>query len=351
MARRTLTNAVNLLDGGSNQRTSDTGSFVSVIMPVLNEECTIRHAIESVLSQTYPLSRLEILVIDGGSTDNTCNIVRELMGRYERIELIEGEKLNCPTAMNVGIQHSHGDFVAKVDGHGYLDRDFIEKAVGILCSDICIACVGGTIVAAALNSSIQKSNAYARFSCFGVGRGCYTLSAQPQITSSVQCGVYRKSALVTVGCFDPNLQFGEDEELNWRIIATGRKILYHPQLRFHYEVRKSFAAIFIQYFNYGQARVKVIKKHHDYIKWKHCLPPALVVALLAYPLTQLLFPEKLHMGPSWGFLVMYIVGLIFAATLIGLKKRYINIAYLCCSLACIHMGYGLGFIKGLINRV
>jgi len=325
------------------------GPLVSVVMPVKNEGAYIQRALESLIAQTYPSSKIEILVVDGGSTDATCSIVQRFTAQDSRIRLFAGTNANCPAAMNIGIRHSTGQIVAKIDGHGYIEPGFITLAVRCLTSDESIACVGGRIVPLA-TTPVEKANSYARFSTFGVGKGPYSGPESSRYVDTVQCGVYKKSDLVSAGSFDPMLQFGEDEEVNWRLIKAGKKILFHPDLRFHYYIRPTFKGIFKQYFNYGKARVLVIRKHPDFLKLKHCLPAALTIVLAVSLFAMITLFQSINPAISASALIFYVGYLLFAGTAIGIRERYGNFFYLYFSLAAIHIGYGLGFINGLLKN-
>ena len=84
------------------------------------------------------------------------------------------------------------------------------------------------------DGDVARANRIARFSILGVGRGVYTRDATEQLVDTVQCGVYRREAIEAVGGFDRDLQFGEDEELNYRIRRSGYRILFDPTMEFCY---------------------------------------------------------------------------------------------------------------------
>ena len=79
--------------------------LVSVVMPVLDEERYIAGCLDSLLAQTWPAERLEILVVDGGSGDETGAIVQRYAARAEgpRVQLLANPKKIAAAAMNVGI--------------------------------------------------------------------------------------------------------------------------------------------------------------------------------------------------------------------------------------------------------
>ena len=320
--------------------------LVSVVMPIKNEAEYLSESLRQLNVQSYPHEKSEILIVDGGSTDGTLELVQQLMALDPRIRLFGGKNVNCPLAMNIGIKQARGEFIAKVDGHGYVNEDFIRVAIESLLANEALACVGGQIIPIG-GSAIAQSNKYARFSRFGIGRGVYTTDASMQEVDSVQCGIYRKTDLVAVGMFDPKLQFGEDEEVNYRLIQAGKKILYHPEMQFFYYIRPTFKSLFKQYFNYGGARVKVIWKHPSFIRLKHCVPSAVVLSWTIGCLLMALGGKVAILGAA--VISVYTSFLLGASVILGLRNKFVRIHYLVLSLLCLHVGYGIGMLRGLMT--
>jgi glycosyltransferase involved in cell wall biosynthesis len=315
--------------------------LVSIVMPVRNEAPTITEALDAIDRQTYPADRLEILVVDGRSTDATAAIVQQRMHSDPRLRLISGD-FNCPGGMNAGIAAAQGSIVAKIDGHGYINPSFFEIAVRYLMEHPGCACIGGRIVPIG-KTRTARSNLYMRFSRFAIGSSIYTAPATVHEADNIVCGVYRKAALVEVGGFDPELQFGEDEEVNHRLVRAGYKLVFQPGMEFHYYGRASFGSLFRQYQNYGAARVKVLRKHPGFFRLKHIVPSTLIVALvialvLAPPFASLRLPAA-------GLLLTYgaFVGAGVVAT--GIRQRFFYFHYLLLSLLMVHSGYGIGMLQ------
>lgn len=314
---------------------------VSIVMPVRNEARTIIEALDAIDRQTYPAARIEIIVVDGQSTDATAATVRQRMRRDPRLRLIAGD-YNCPAAMNVGIAGSTGSLVAKIDGHGYINPSFLDVAVAYLLRHPDCACVGGQIVPIGTTRT-ARANMYARFSRFGVGAGVYTSPSTVHGADTVQCGVYVKQHLVQVGGFDPDLQYGEDEEVNHRLVRAGFTIVFHPAMRFHYYARPTFRSLFVQYRNYGAARVKVLRKQPDFFRVKHLVPAATVVGLAcAAALAVAVGPLRL---PAAGLMATYASFVTAGAIWTGVKHGFFSFHYLFVSLLMLHFGYGLGMIR------
>lgn len=315
-------------------------------MPIRNEATHIDAALDAIDAQTYPRDRVEIIVVDGGSVDETLARVEARAARDGRIRLLGGPGVNTPAAMNVGVEAARGEVIAKVDGHGTTNPEFLTVAVHALASSDELACVGGRIVPEA-RTTVEQAIGYARFSMLGVGAGVYTLADRPQLTETVQCGVYRRGALEQVGGFDAALPFGEDEEVNHRIRRAGWRILMDPRMRFTYRVRPSLTALFRQYFRYGRARVAVIRKHPDFFRLKHAVPALVVIALVG---TVLLLPISearwLPLAVWLGYAAFVVGGGVFLAV----RHRFGRPDLIAASLAALHLGYGAGTLRGIFDR-
>ncbi|MBR3108735.1 MAG: glycosyltransferase family 2 protein [Clostridia bacterium] len=99
--------------------------LVSVIIPVYNVESYLAEALESVINQTY--KKLEILIVDDGSTDRSCNICDVYASRDERIRTIHQENKGLSAARNAGLDRMTGEVCAFLDPDDAYENTFIEK--------------------------------------------------------------------------------------------------------------------------------------------------------------------------------------------------------------------------------
>lgn len=319
--------------------------LVSIVMPIRNEAHHVDRAFDAIDAQSYPRTQLEVLVVDGGSTDGTVEAVRARTYVDTRFRLLGGPGVNTPAAMQLGIEASRGDIVAKVDGHGWINERFIEAAIKALAGDSGVGCVGG-IITPVVETDIEGAIALARFSRLGVGGGVYTLKEQVQDTDTVQCGVYRREALLAAGGFDPTLQFGEDEEANFRLRRSGWRIRLDPAMRFSYRVRPSIGALFRQYFRYGRARVAVVRRHPSFFRPKHAAPAALVLGLIGTPVSGLVVGWWLPTVVVWSAYSSLVVA---GAILLAARARFGRPDLVGRSLLALHAGYGFGTLRGLLD--
>ena len=93
--------------------------LVSIILAVKNGERFINTAIESVLSQTY--SPIEILAVDGNSTDKTLEIIKQ----FEKVKTVNQTGVGIGNAYNSGISIAQGEFVAFLSSDDYWMPDKI----------------------------------------------------------------------------------------------------------------------------------------------------------------------------------------------------------------------------------
>jgi succinoglycan biosynthesis protein ExoA len=327
---------------------SDTPT-IAVLISTFNEEPYIERCLEAVIRQDYPAERVTIWLIDGGSTDATVALAERIAGSEPRLRVIaSGARLNLPAALNLGIQRSDGDFVAKVDARTFVEPDFLSRAVAAFESgDAAVACVGGRPEQQG-ETRFAQAVARARTSRFGVGGSEYAGTSERTAVDTVQCGVYRRAPLVEVGCFDPAMQYGEDEELNWRLRGAGYAILLDTAIRFRYVTRPSWRAAYRQYRNYGEARTRVLEKHPDFLRPHHLVPPA-AVAIAAT--VTMLAPLSAHARRGVAGLGLAYGTAAAAAAGRAAGRDLGDAARVALAFTALHAGYGVGMLSGFRRRI
>jgi len=105
--------------------------FVSVIMPIYNEENYVRHAVQQALQQTYPDDRLELIIADGMSTDRTRDIIAELQEGHPNIRMIDNPGRAVSPGLNRALAVARGDIIVRLDGHCEYPANYIHTLVAL----------------------------------------------------------------------------------------------------------------------------------------------------------------------------------------------------------------------------
>lgn len=268
---------------------------VSILMLARNESQHIDAAIRSVMAQT--VTDLEIIVIDGMSTDDTAEIVNALAAEDPRVRLVSNPQRTIPQGLNIGMRAARGRYVARCDTHSVLSRDYLKVALGVLEADPAIGSVGGRRVGTADTAS-GRAVATALTSKFGVGDAFYHYSDQATDSDHATFGVMRSNVLRSIGGWDERLLVNEDVDLDYRIHASGYRIRFEPRMAVFWRVRESAPEFAHQYRRYGRGKAAMVRKNGPRaVRWRHLVPPGLILALLTAAVL-------LITGPWWAAAVL-----------------------------------------------
>ena len=103
--------------------------LVSIICPIYNEKYFIINCLESIISQDYPKSKLEVWFIDGMSNDGTRFMVQQYIEKYSYIKLLDNPNKIVPYALNIGIKASKGEVIIRLDGHCTYPSNYVSLLV------------------------------------------------------------------------------------------------------------------------------------------------------------------------------------------------------------------------------
>jgi succinoglycan biosynthesis protein ExoA len=326
--------------------TAETGHWrptVSVVLPVLNEERHIAEALQSVFDQDYPAELIEIMVADGGSTDQTRTIVSELARSDSRVRLLDNPGRNQAAGLNVAIDAGTSEVVARLDGHAVWRPWHLSRCIAIL-AETGADNVGGTMEATGENAT-GEAIARASSSPFGVGGARYRYARGQTTTDTVWLGCFRREVLERVGRFNEAYPPHEDYELNHRIVASGGQIVFSPDVPARYWARSSWPALLRQYFRYGRAKARVARNSPGVVRPYHLVPVAFVGATVLGMLTR---RTRYAVGVA---AVAYGTACAVAAIPAGdgaPRKVGLRIPF---AFAGMHLAWGTGFWAGLLEAV
>ncbi len=248
------------------------GPLVSVILPIRNEARSIRRVLDAVLAQDWPRERLEVLIVDGGSTDGTAEIVRAMIADEPRAHRLENPHGDQSHALNLALRRARGDVIVRVDGHTLIARDYVRRCVEAL-QRTGAAHVGGVQATLGLTRFGQAVAAAMR-SPFGVPSR-FRLGGAGAV-DTVYLGAWRRDIFARVGGFDVTLAANEDYEHNYRIRRAGERVWLAPEIRAVYLVRETPRALAAQFFRYGRGKWQVLRKWPRSARPRHVVAPGFV---------------------------------------------------------------------------
>ena len=317
--------------------------YVSVLIPVRNEERYLERCLYSLASQDYPRERFEVLVIDGGSTDRT----REFAARFAAestlaVRLLQNPRRLPAAGMNIGLEEARGEVIVRLDGHSYAAPDFLRRSVEALW-DTQADCVGG-IIESEGDTVVGEAIALAMSSRFGVGGASFRVGGEGP-ADTVAFGAYRREIFDRIGAFAEDIEKGEDDEFNYRLLDAGGTIMLVPSIRTSYTVRDDLRGLWRQYFGYGRAKPEVLYRHPAQARARQ-FTPALFVLALGASLFLWIFGVK---RPLRTLLRVYTLAATTASLDLVRQHGWRHFPVLIPAFSCLHLAYGLGFLTGLLG--
>lgn len=319
--------------------------FVTVIMPIRNEEKFIKRSLGAVLTQDYPHDCLEVLVADGMSDDQTREIIATMNAASDvDVIVLDNPKRIVPTGFNIALKQARGAVIVRVDGHTIIEPDYVRQCVAALQSSGADN-VGGKMNAIG-ESKLARAISLATSSPFGVGGARFHYSDKEEWVDTVYMGAWPREVFDRIGDFDEELVRNQDDEFNYRLRSQGGKILLSPKIKSTYYNRASLGKLWSQYYQYGYWKIRVMQKHTGQMRPRQFVPFAFVMALLG--------SSFLGLFSRWGrYLLVAVIGSYGAANLgasyVTAKdenRDYLRLLPLI--YAILHLSYGFGFLRGLI---
>jgi succinoglycan biosynthesis protein ExoA len=320
--------------------------LVSILIPIRNEAAFIERCLHAVFHQDYPSDRVEILIADGMSDDNTRSVIQEMQGYIPHIQLFDNPGHIVPKGMNILIPKAKGKILIRVDGHCVIAPDYVSNCVRHLQEDG-VDGVGGPMVTIG-EDRVSQVIASAMSSKFGVGGSSFrTGSGQTRLVDTVPFPAYTREIIERVGLYDEELVRNQDDEYNYRIRKAGGKILLAGDVQSTYYSRGSLGKLWMQYFQYGYWKVRVLQKHPRQMSLRQFIPPLFVMGLIAALIMVIII--------NWGWLLLigytglYLVANLAASFITAYQKGWKYLGLLPVAFATIHVSYGAGFLVGLMK--
>lgn len=320
---------------------------VAFLIPLRNEEKTLRQCLDALLNLDYPKDKTEILLAIGPSTDATRAIAEDYAKKHSTIKIIDNPTGNTAIGRNLCIDHSTTDMLMNYSGHVIAEQNLLTVlALTLQQQPPDVAAVGCSNLSPPDQGFIAQASAAAFLSFLG-GKSFFSQNAvypTERFTDHISFACYRRKPVEQVGKFDPDFWCGQDYELDIRLRDAGYKILYTPNTKVLHFKRPTIRSLWHQMYRYGIARAKMVKKHPTTLRYFHLLGPVLIIggiSLVALTVTLLI--------PIW--VVPLLVVAYILLSIISILQVIRRLAVVITSplfYLFIHVGYGLGFLRGLV---
>jgi succinoglycan biosynthesis protein ExoA len=316
---------------------------VLCVIPTLNEAENIQAVLERLLLDKGPLA-LRVVVADGGSSDRTCQIVRDFAQRHPNVLLIHNPAKFQASAVNSAVRRygQDADILVRCDAHAEYPVGYCRKLVETLERTQADAVVVPLDSQGA--TPFQRAVAWVSNSLVGTGGSAHRAGRHSGFVDHGHHAAFRIATFRAAGGYDDSFTHNEDAELDCRQRALGARIYLDSEIRVAYQPRKDARSLFRQYFKYGAGRSRTVRRHPESLRLRQLAVPAHLalscLALLLWPWTALLL-----LWPA-----AYLSGLVAFSLLLCVRHRRACGLWAGVAAVVMHGAWALGFFVGLFNH-
>jgi succinoglycan biosynthesis protein ExoA len=316
---------------------------VLVVIPTLNEASSIAHVLSELDRELPSYVAATFVVVDGGSTDGTTEIVQGLMGPRVDLHFLRNPKRIQSAAINHAARLLGRDFdvLVRCDAHAVYPPGFVRRLVETLDR------TGADSVVVPLDSvgesCLQKAIAWVSDTPVGSGGSAHRGGRCSGFVDHGHHAAFRMERFRRTGGYDESFTHNEDAEFDCRQRALGARIYLDAETRLAYRPRATFSKLWHQYFAYGRGRSRTVRR----------FPGSMRARQLAVP-TNLALCTLALVAAAWAPLLLWWPGVylgLLATASIVLAVRHRSFCGLFAGPAAfvMHTAWALGFFWGLLS--
>jgi cellulose synthase/poly-beta-1,6-N-acetylglucosamine synthase-like glycosyltransferase/spore germination protein YaaH/peptidoglycan/xylan/chitin deacetylase (PgdA/CDA1 family) len=232
--------------------------MVSVLIPAYNEEPVITRTIGAVLASEYP--RLEAIVVDDGSTDETFRLIQERFGEEPRVRLIHQANQGKAAALNRALAEATGPIIVTIDADTWIEPATVAKLVRHF-ADPRVAAVAGNVKVGNRDRWLTRWQALEYITSQNLEKRAFDLLNCITVVPGA-VGALRRDLVREAGGF-PADTVAEDTDLTLAIRRHGWRIVYDEEAIGHTEVPATTEALVHQRFRWTFGTLQALWKHRD----------------------------------------------------------------------------------------
>jgi cellulose synthase/poly-beta-1,6-N-acetylglucosamine synthase-like glycosyltransferase len=234
--------------------------FVSIVLPVKNEERVIGKSLDVLSKLNYPVNKREIIIVEDGSSDRTLQLCKTHAAKYSGIKILHRDSSSGkPSALNYGVKHAKGDIVAFFDADSLPDQDVLMAAIEYFEDPKVAAVQGKTLSLNPKKNMLTQFNSYEEAVwCEVFLRGKDKLNLFVHLKGS--CQFIRRSILEKINGFDEAV-LSEDMEVSAKLLDNGYKIRYGSNVISWQESPSDLKTLFRQRTRWFRGTMEVALKY------------------------------------------------------------------------------------------
>lgn len=321
---------------------------VSLCVIAYNEEKFLPNLLEDLAKQTYPHELIEIVLVDGNSSDQTKQVMmnfRDSEKSFKEIKVLDNPKRIQAAGWNVAISHATEDVIIRIDAHTHIPAEFTEKNMRLQEN-------GEYVTGGVRPCVIEDPNAWKNTllevenSLFGSSIAGSRHSNEKKYVKSMFHAAYRKEVFEKAGLFNESLLRTEDNEMHYRVRNAGYKLCFDPDIVSYQYARSSLKKMIKQKFGNGYWIGLTTGVCPGCISIYHFVPFAFILGILFTTILAFLGVWQIAAMMWSAYFLFTLVSMV--VTVIQKKG---NICTICMPILflVLHVSYGIGTFVGLVK--
>ena len=329
---------------------------MSVIMPVRDEAPVLPVVLRSLLDQELRGFELEVIAVDGRSTDGSRDVLERFAREDPRVRVLDNPHRLTPHALNIGLHAAAGEYVCICGSHTVYDKDYLAVCLEELeAHPDAVGCSGRVRVEPASKGLSSRLVAWALRSPFA-SSGKSFRTAPEGYADTIPYPLFRKQALLDVRGYNERLARNQDNDMNERLRAAGHRLYLTWRTGCRYRSQPGIRALMRYAYNNGYWNFVTLRENPRAMRLRHFMPMLFVVGTLTL-LAVTAAISWLDNGPNHGLpllalasvLLHLAVGLV-ASLPTAWRERRLTPLLMPLYVLAFHASYGIGMVVALLQR-